>query len=273
MRALIALPLLWLATRLVGGGSTIWPQNVYAVGVRTVCMLCALTFFFSSISVFGIAYAAAGLYTAPLFIAVFSHFCLDEQVGPRRALAIVLGFIGALLVLQPQGGKLSILHLLPILAGAAYAMGLMATRRLCAAESAFTLTAGTQAAYAVAGVLGCWWLAAMPPSEALSGSVPFLFHAWAQPEADVIAIVVLTGLLNVLAHTGMSRAYQQAETSFLAPFDYSYLAFATLWGILVWEEKITAWGFAGIALIAVAGVYIAWREHTALEMASRLLKQ
>ncbi len=67
--------------------------------------------------------------------------------------------------------------------------------------------------------------------------------------------------LNLTANIGLTRAYQSAESSWLAPFDYSYLVFATFWGMVMWGEIPDIQSFIGMSIIAAAGSYVAWRER------------
>ena len=63
------------------------------------------------------------------------------------------------------------------------------------------------------------------------------------------------------SNIGLAKAYQIAEATWLVPFDYSYLIFATFWGYVFWRTVPDALTFAGMALIAFAGTYVAWRDR------------
>jgi len=261
LRAFFALPVLFITTRLIGGASRMVPVKWSAVLARTACMVVALFFFFGSLATLSFAQAAAGLYTAPLFVAMLSHLLLRERVGPRRLVAIIGGFAGAMLILQPDLTAVGLLTFLPVGAGAFYALGLIVTRRMCVQESAFTLATGTQAAYGLAGLVGSVWLMLTPAPLSAVEQLPFVFQPWIPLTAMTLAIVAVVSALNVAGHTGMARAYQTAEASFLAPFDYTYLVFATLLGALFWSEAITPITIIGILMIAGGGGYVAWRER------------
>jgi drug/metabolite transporter (DMT)-like permease len=138
---------------------------------------------------------------------------------------------------------------------------MVATRHLCKGESAWTLTAVNQAGYLLLGLAGLVVLGIFPASDELEQSLPFFFDAWKPLTLVTVGIVAVIGAMNVIGHTAVGRAYQTAEASFLAPFDYSYLAFACLWSVLVWSDKLTAGNLLGMALIAGAGIFIAWRRR------------
>lgn len=261
LRAVFGLPILVLATRLIGARARLIPIRWHAVAIRTGFILLALICFFSALSKLGLAQAAAGLYTAPLFVGIFSHLLLREKVGPRRVAAIIAGFAGVMLILRPDAGATGLISLLPVGAGALYALALISTRWLCAGESPFALAAATQVAFGLAGLIGSAWLVLAPPSAEIAAAVPALFRPWIDPGATGLWAIVAIAVLNVVAHTGSARAYQTAEASFLAPFDYGYLVFATLWGVLYWGEAVSAPMVLGMAMIAGGGAYVAWRER------------
>ena len=83
---------------------------------------------------------------------------------------------------------------------------------------------------------------------------------------ETAAIILACSTLNLVANIGLAKSYQSAESSWLAPFDYSYLIFATFWGVVMWADVPDLLSFVGMAMIAASGCYVAWRER----MESRL---
>jgi drug/metabolite transporter (DMT)-like permease len=139
------------------------PVNVRAVLARSTIHGLAMLIYFGSLAFLPVAQVAAGLFTAPIFVLLISHFAFGQGIGPVRILAVAVGFLGVILVLGPtamQGA--SVAALLPILAGAMYALGNIATRRWCGEESAETLLAGFFAALGLLGLIGLGVLALVP---------------------------------------------------------------------------------------------------------------
>ena len=97
--------------------------------VRTAFIVFAMLLYFSVMPMMPIAEAAAGLFTSPIFVLLFSSFLFKEKIGWRRAFAVFIGTIGVLLIVQPGIGGFSIYHLLPVLSGASYAIGSIITYR------------------------------------------------------------------------------------------------------------------------------------------------
>ncbi len=152
-RSVMALALLALAA--VPLGLRLRPVRPWAVAGRSAIHGFAMLIYFGSLAFLPVAQVAAGLFTAPIFVLLISRFAFGHPIGPVRILAVAMGFLGVLLVLGPSAmGDASVAALLPILAGAMYALGNIATREWCAAESAETLLGGFFVALGVLGLAG-----------------------------------------------------------------------------------------------------------------------
>ena len=260
VRALAALPMIALFVSLRRSWPSMRPLSLRAMLLRSSLMLVALTCFFTSLTMLTMAEAAAGLYTSPLFVAMLAPLLLQERVGPRRIIAIAAGFIGTMLILRPNLDQMGVQFFLPVAAGAFYGMALIVTRKLCAREHPLALASFHQAGYLLMGSTGIVVLTLNAPEPASVAALPFLLQGWVAISMPVLAIIVLIGSVNVVGHTGMTYAYQNAEASFLAPFDYSYLVFAGLWSLAIWQDPLGPIDFLGMALIAGAGIFISWRR-------------
>lgn len=260
IRSSLNLSILILVSCIVWGLSWPRPKRVWAVALRSLLLVGAMIFLFAGIPVLTLAQIASGLYTFPLFVALLSFFLLGEQVGPRRIIAIVLGFVGTLLIMKPGTDDFTPLSLLPVAAGLCYAGTVIITRRLCRYESPVTLLLGVAICFVPISISGTLFFTP-EPFPSLAASWPYLFTGWHPIELSLWAIIALCSVINVFSNMGLAKAYQSAEASWLAPFDYSYLVFATFWGFVFWGHMPDGMTFAGMALIAGAGGFTAWRER------------
>ncbi|MGI9464679.1 MAG: DMT family transporter [Aestuariivirgaceae bacterium] len=260
LRSACNLALLLVLSRILWGTSRLTPKRTWAVALRSLFMVGAMIFFFGGVPFLSLPEIAAGLYVFPLFVAVLSVVVLGEKVGPRRIVAVLTGFAGTLLILKPASEAFQWMSLMPVAAGLCYAATVLTTRRLCRQESPLTLAFGVSVAFIIVGIVGLAGTAILNPGT-LAVRWPYLFTGWHSLELWVAAIVVVCSCLNLTANIGLTKAYQSAETSWLAPFDYSYLIFSTFWGLVMWGNVPDLLTFAGMALIAASGCYIAWRER------------
>lgn len=262
LRSAVNLTLLFLLSRVVWGTVPPLPKRTWAVALRSLFLVGAMLLFFGGVPFLTLAEIAAGLYVFPLFASILAAVVLGERLGPRRILAIGAGFAGTLLILKPGTDSFSMVGLMPVGAGLCYAGQILVTRRLCREESPVTLALGVAITFLTVGTGGLIlfsWL----DGGALAFEWPYLFTGWHEPALWVLAIVVTCSFLNLTANLGLAKAYQSAEASWLASFDYSYMIFATFWGFVFWGDIPDALTFVGMGMIAGAGAFVTWRERLA----------
>lgn len=248
----VAVPLLRLDLR---------PRNPGAVIARSVLHGSALMIYFGCLGFLSVAQAAAGLFTAPIFVLLFSRLLFGHPLGPVRIIAVALGFAGVVMVLQPGGNSpLGWASLVAVGAGVLYALGNLATREWCAGETTETLSAGFFVALGVAGGLGLAVMGVLSP-EAPPGAQGFLLRGWVWPSFD---FYLWTGVQAVGSLVGVSlvvKGYQLAEASRVSIIEYIILPVSALWSFVLWGETIGALGLCGMAAIIVAGGMIAFRHR------------
>ncbi len=260
LRSACNVGLLILLSRVVWRNASPAPKRLWAVTLRSLFLVSAMILFFGGVPFLSLSEIAAGLYVFPLFVAVLSALVLGEQVGPRRVGAILAGFAGTLLILKPGTDSFQWVALMPVAAGLCYAATILTTRKLCREESPATLALGVSIMFMIAGVAGIAGTALMGGGD-LAVRWPYLFTGWHGLELWVAAVIVACSGLNLASNIGLAKAYQSAESSWLAPFDYSYLIFATFWGAVMWGHFPDALSLLGMAMIAASGCYVAWRER------------
>ena len=256
LRAVIALAVLLPLARVMG--VSLRPLSPRRVLLRSVLNASAMVVYFGCLGLLPIAQAVAGLFTAPLFVVVFSVLIFGDRIGPRRVFAVVLGFAGIVLALRPDSGDVSWLSVLPVLAGAFYGLGNLITRRLCAQEGTFTLLGGFFGMMLLFGALGCGllWLWPLPVAPGAEG---FITRGWVPTKGIFAVMIVVQGLGSLLGVGMVIRAYQMADATTLAVLGNALLLFATLWAVILWGEWPDGPALLGLALIIVAGVIIALR--------------
>ena len=216
-------------------------------------------FFFSGAPQLSVAQMTAGLYTYPLFVSLLAGPILGEKVGPWRA--IVIGASGAGLILDPFHASFSPVQLLPIAAGFFYACNILTLRHACRYESTLSLVLAVAILSILSGVVGIVLLAVFPVASDLAIQMPFITVGWPELTLLVLGIAIFCSALNLTGNICLARAYQTADSSWLAPIDFSYLVFAAFWGRLIFGTWPTLKALLGMSLIAIAGIVIAWREQ------------
>lgn len=258
VRAIFALPLI-LALSWVGLGR-IRPVRWGAVAIRSSLVAVAMLFYFSALALMPIAQALAGLFTSPIFILLITVLFMRQRIGPWRVLAVVIGFAGILFVLQPDPARFQWSVLIPVAGGFFYALGAIATRSLCGAESTVSMLAGMWLALWIAGAVGLAVLA-VHPLPTVPGPDGFVTRGWVWPMWQAAPWVVLQAVGSVAGVFLIIRAYQLGEPSQVAVFEYAVMIFGPLFAWVAFGQPVTGWQALGIALIALAGIVIALRSR------------
>ena len=256
-RAVIAIGLIMALARVAG--RKLRPRSMQAVMARSAIHGVAMLIYFGCLAFLPVAQVAAGLFTAPIFVLLISRFAYGQAIGFVMLAAVAIGFVGVVLVLGPTAmAGATWAALLPVLAGALYALGNVATRKWCAGESAETLLTGFFTALGLFGLIGLIVLAILPVTVP-SGTDGFIQRGWVQPSGTFLFWVALQAVISVIGVGLMIKAYQIADASRVSVFEYIILPASALWGWLIWSELPTTQAIIGMGLIIVAGAMIALR--------------
>lgn len=252
-----ALPIIIMLSFL--GLGTMRPIRTWAVGIRSLLIAISMLFYFGSLSFMPIAQGLAGLFTSPIFILIITAFILKERIGPVRILAVGLGFVGIILVLELEASSLSWVNFIPVFGGLFYALGSVATRQLCDGESTVSLLSMLLTIQCIMGFCALVILSIYGP-DVPYGSDGFLLRGWIWPITEVLPYIVLQSVGSILGIGLIIRAYQIGDASYVAVYEYSVFVFAPLYAWLMFSQDMTLVQASGIALIAGAGVLITLRS-------------
>jgi drug/metabolite transporter (DMT)-like permease len=261
VRSLVALPCTLLFYRYEGQRGLPTTQQPKLECLRGVFLFLSYTAFMMGLAALPLADIEAIRFSGPLMITLFSLLILGEKVGPRRWLALIVGFIGVLLIVRPGSATFNLGSVFILISMLFYAMTVILTRKLQTNDSSATMAYYSSLVYLVAALV-------LAPLPAMVGEMPdahssiaFLIRAWSMP--TLIDLVIMAGLGLVWAGWMyfMSRAYSVAQASVIAPFEYVSLPINILWGFLIWQEVPTVMTLAGAFLTLASGLYVLYREH------------
>ncbi|MGI9483006.1 MAG: DMT family transporter [Hyphomicrobiales bacterium] len=217
---------------------------------RAVCMAGAVLLFFTSLKWLPVADAIAIFFVEPLILTVLSAVFLGEHVGWPRRIAVLAGFLGALIVVRPSYEVFGLVALLPLGAALFFAVYLMFTSKLSKSEDAMTMQF-------FSGVVGFLVLSAvMVFGEA--ASIEILSFAW--PTATEWLWLTTLGAIATVLHLMIVHAFRAAPASVLAPFNYLEIVSATILGYLVFGDFPDQLKWLGITIIVSSGLFVFWRE-------------
>ncbi len=222
--------------------------------------------FFSGAPYLSVAQMTAGLYTYPLFVSLLAGPILGEKLGVWRISAIVLGASGAALILDPFDANFSLVQLLPVAAGFFYACNILILRQACRYESALCLVMAVAVLSILSGLTGIGLLTLFPLKSVSATQLSFVAIGWPELTITVLGFAIFCSVMNLTGNICLARAYQTADSSWLAPIDFTYLLFAAFWGRVIFGAWPSTKALVGMSLIAVAGMVTAWREQRRLRI-------
>ena len=254
IRAGMMLPVILIAIRMMGTGQRFWPRAPGAVAVRTILNVAALGSYFAVLPQVPLAQAAAGLFTAPVWVVLF--LALREGRLPDRHSfsAALIGFSGVVMALG-SGGELTSdpAAFVPVVSGALYALSVLSTNRRCAHEAPCSLLFWNVLGFAILGAAGMAVVAVMSPDAAAIAARPHLIMGpqWVAPA--MLVLIAILGAMSILAVGLLTRGYQTGNAQYVALFDYSYLIWAAVFSATLWDRAPSHYELIGLCLILLAG--------------------
>ena len=233
---------------LKSGFSLLRTRNLHLHAVRGGLNAVAMLAFFTSLTLAPLAQVTALGFTAPLFATIGAMLFLGEVVRLRRWTALIIGFIGALVILRPGMVEISLGPILVVFSSAVWACALLIIKRLSATDSSFTITA-----YMILFLTPLTGLAALP--------------FWQWPTADQLVWLVAIGVLGTVAQTLMNQSLREADVSAVLPLEFCKLIWAALFGYFLLAEVPDLWTWLGGAMIFAGVAYIGIRESRLKENA------
>ncbi len=197
--------------------------------------------FFSAIATIPLADTLAIVFVYPFIVTALSPLLLSERVGVWRWGAVVVGFIGALIVIRPGFQALSPAMLMALAAGCIYAVYVLVTRKMAGSDPPLKTLLMT-------GVVG---------TVVMTLLLPFV---WVTPTPTDLVIMISLGILAAAGHFMIIVAHEWASAPQLAPYSYVEIVSATTVGYLMFGDLPAALTWLGIAIIVLSGIVIAWRE-------------
>lgn len=213
----------WHLLRAVIGVSMIW---CFFEGLRTMPLVEAVTIGFA----------------APLFITILSGSMLGEKIGPRRWIAVIVGFVGVVVALRPGLQPIGLGPILIVISAFSYALSMVILRRFSGRESTHNIFFyGNIGVFVIAGV----------------NAIP----EWIQPRTLEWGLMVSVGMWGAIGGYAVIRAYRLGEASMLAPLEYTALIWSVMFDLVLFSLTPVLAVLIGAAIIVGANVYIAHREH------------
>ncbi len=210
---------------------------------RCLAGLIAITSIFIALRNLPLATVVSISFAAPIFTTIFSIFLLNEKVGFYRWLAVLVGFIGIIIISEPGFSSLNFFYIYPIIFCLGLSYVAIAIKKLSSTEPV--------------------WLISFFFSFSIMILSFFTFYQnWIMPSLTDIFLLSFIGILGGLANLWLSQSYKISEVSLVTPLKYLALVFAIIFGYIFWEEIPTTKTLIGSLLVILSSFIIFKREMT-----------
>tara|TARA_B100000989_G_scaffold190504_1_gene143505 strand:- start:16483 stop:17304 length:822 start_codon:yes stop_codon:yes gene_type:complete len=180
-------------------------------------------------------------FAAPIFTTIFSIFLLNEKVGIYRWAAVIIGFVGIIIITEPGLESMNIYYMFPIIFCLGLSYVAIAIRKLSSTEPVWLISLNFSFAITLAGLI----------------TIPY---GWKLPDSIDFLILALVGLFGGIANLWLSQSYKFSEVSLVTPLKYLGLIFAILFGYLIWGEVPSFKSLIGAILVIASSIIIFRRE-------------
>ena len=221
----------------------VWSNKPKLQIIRGLILLTANICFFYAISKISLAKALTLAFVAPLIVTAFSPLFLGEKVGFRRWTAVIIGFIGSLIVIRPGFLEINLASLAALATGIMYGFYLIITRKLSTSDSPLLTLL-------ITGVVGAILVTLV---------IPFI---WVKPTLNQWSLMAGIGVFACIGHLFLILSLKYADASKLAPFSYFEIITNIIIGYYFFSDFPDNWTFLGLAIIVISGIYISRREAT-----------
>jgi len=209
---------------------------------RATINVFAMMIFFYALSITPLATVQALSFTAPLFTTVLAVVLLGEKVRFRRWAAVIVGFIGVMIILRPGAQPLDFGSLLVLLSASIWAFTMIIIKRLSNTDSPLTITAYVTIFLTVMSFIPAMWV-------------------WTWPVGTQWAWLVFAAFAGTMGQLCVAKAFAYADTTIVLPFDFAKIIWGAMLGYLFFGEYVSVYTWIGAVVIFAGATYVAYRER------------
>ena len=260
MRGLIGGSLLLLFLRLTGRSTNVGSAYPLLSFTRAIMFYFGFLCFYFARASMPIAEATSLFFVSPFFLTILSRIVLKNPLGLYRIGAIIVGFMGMLLIIKPDPDEFNWVALLPVFCALTYSISMIIARYTREKDSVFQQTCHMYMGSIVFGTTTALMMMVIPQPEADLASISYLFRPWV---FDDLFVLMAIGVISAVGTTGiilLISGYRVGNPAVIAPFEYTMLVIAIIVGIIFFGEYPDAWSLTGMGLIVGSGIFIFVRE-------------
>ena len=260
VRTLVSLIIILLFLKLTKKPIVFKTQYPLLTFCRVILFFFGFSSFYISLTVMPLATATALFFVTPFLITIFANFFLKEHIGPRRWAAVIIGFIGVYIVLNPDFRNFDYLSLTPILCAFCYSLSMIIIKKTSEKDSVYTQTFTFYFGAIIISSIFYFFIGDGQYNTSNHPASQFIFREWFENLEVSMLLMIFTGFTASAAFLLLFTAYSIASPAVVSPFEYSILLWSSLSGWIFFDEMLSLRTFIGIFVIVTSGIYIFMRE-------------
>jgi len=260
VRTLVSLVIILLFLKLTKRPIVFKTQYPLLTSCRVILFFFGFSSFYISLTVMPLATATALFFVTPFLITIFAHFFLKEEIGPRRWSAVIIGFIGVYIILNPDFSNFDYLSLTPILCAFCYSLSMIIIKKTSDKDSVYTQTFTFYLGAIIISSIFYFIIGDGQYNTTDHPASQFIFKEWFLDLEVSLLLMVATGVTASVAFLLLFTAYSIASPAVVSPFEYSILLWSSLSGWIFFDEIPSLKTLVGILIIVTSGIYIFMRE-------------
>ena len=227
---------------------------------RVILFFFGFSSFYISLTVMPLVTATALFFVTPFLITIFAKFFLKEQIGPRRWMAVIIGFIGVYVILNPNFDNFDYMSLTPILCALCYSLSMIIIKITSEKDSVYTQTFTFYIGAIIISVIFYFTFGDGQYNTIDHPASQFIFREWFSNLETSMFLMIVCGFTASVAFLLLFSAYRIASPAVVSPFEYSILIWSSLSGWYFFNEIPDLKTIIGMILIVCGGIYIFVRE-------------
>jgi drug/metabolite transporter (DMT)-like permease len=254
IRSLVGVPVLLALVQREVGWRGLWTPRWGLLAVRSVVVFVSYMAYYMAFPALPLADAVALYFTVPLFVTALAGPVLGEKLGWTVWWAVLVGFAGVMVMLQPGSGLFEPAALLSLLSAALYGGSMLMARRLGTTQAASVMSFHQNAFFLAAALATALVLHQLGIVQAAHPSLSFLVRPWAMPTVLDGALMAVCGVVAAVGTLFLTSAYRMAKASAVTPFEYTGILCGPTWGYVFFGEVPRATTVLGGAIVVIAGL-------------------
>ena len=229
--------------------------------LRVSIFFLGFSLYYFSLSKISLPEAVTLFFVSPFFVTISSKFIMGENIGIYRWSAILIGFIGVYLVLDPNFNDFNIYTLFPIFCAFFYALTVVIQKKTSDKDSLFTQILHTYLSAIAFSIIIYFYVnnSTFTPYQLLE--YKFVLMSWNIPSLNYFLLLIIIGFTAVIGFFSIFGAYRIGSPATIAPYEYSLIIWSILFGYLIWNDYLTIKCMAGLSLILIASFFTLYRDY------------